>query len=114
MLVSWAWRCLWLRLGKQKNFSSMKLPPRVHNSGHWTEDACPVSQFEQHVRAIAGWPLGTPERAHDVEMENLIGRDVEAWPAILKEPSAHLTLYGKTEVRPGRKMGHVNRLKPKS
>lgn len=91
-----------------------EIAPRVHNSGHWTEDACPVSQFEQHARAVAGWPLGNPERAHDVVMENLIGHDVDAWPELLKESNAHLTLYGKAETRAGRKMGHVNRLTPKT
>ncbi|WP_102868851.1 5-(carboxyamino)imidazole ribonucleotide synthase [Pseudovibrio exalbescens] len=89
-----------------------EIAPRVHNSGHWTQDACPVSQFEQHVRAIAGWPLGNPGRTSDVVMENLIGHDVDAWQEILHEPNARLTLYGKTETRDGRKMGHVNRLLP--
>jgi 5-(carboxyamino)imidazole ribonucleotide synthase len=88
--------------------------PRVHNSGHWTEDACGVSQFESHVRAIAGWPLGPTARHADVVMTNLIGRDVETWPKLAAEPGARLHLYGKREVRPGRKMGHVNRLKPNS
>ncbi|MDX5595454.1 5-(carboxyamino)imidazole ribonucleotide synthase [Pseudovibrio sp. SPO723] len=87
-----------------------EIAPRVHNSGHWTEDACPVSQFEQHVRAIAGWPLGNPGRTSDVVMENLIGHDADAWQSILSEPNARLTLYGKAETRDGRKMGHVNRL----
>jgi 5-(carboxyamino)imidazole ribonucleotide synthase len=85
--------------------------PRVHNSGHWTEDACLTSQFEQHIRAIAGWPLGDVTRIADVEMKNLIGADVENWAALAADPSAHLHFYGKGEARPGRKMGHVNRLK---
>jgi 5-(carboxyamino)imidazole ribonucleotide synthase len=88
--------------------------PRVHNSGHWTEAACAVSQFEQHVRAIAGLPLAAPLRHCDCIMENLIGADVGRVPAILAEPNAVLHLYGKAEVRPGRKMGHVTRLLPRT
>ncbi|MTI16565.1 5-(carboxyamino)imidazole ribonucleotide synthase [Rhodobacteraceae bacterium RKSG542] len=91
-----------------------EIAPRVHNSGHWTEDACQVSQFEQHVRAVAGWPLGSAERDYDVVMENLIGHDADSWKDILAEKNARLTLYGKAETRDGRKMGHVNRLAPKS
>jgi 5-(carboxyamino)imidazole ribonucleotide synthase len=87
--------------------------PRVHNSGHWTEDACAVSQFENHIRAIAGWPLGSTTRHSDVVMTNLIGDDVANWPALAAAPDARLHLYGKREVRSGRKMGHVNRLAPK-
>lgn len=86
--------------------------PRVHNSGHWTEDACLVSQFEQHVRAIAGWPLGSAERHSDVVMENLIGEEAGQWRDILADPAARLHLYGKAEMRAGRKMGHVNRTRP--
>lgn len=89
-----------------------EIAPRVHNSGHWTEDACQVSQFEQHVRAVAGLPLGAVDRHADVVMENLIGTDAERWREILAEPAATLHLYGKAEIRPGRKMGHVNRLRP--
>jgi 5-(carboxyamino)imidazole ribonucleotide synthase len=88
--------------------------PRVHNSGHWTEDACSVSQFENHVRAIAGWPLGRPVRHFDVEMTNLIGAEIDDWERLAGEPGARLHVYGKREVRPGRKMGHVNRLRPRS
>jgi len=88
-----------------------EIAPRVHNSGHWTEDGCLVSQFEQHARAVAGWPLAGTERLCDVEMENLIGADADRWQAIAAEPGAHLHLYGKNETRPGRKMGHVNRLR---
>ncbi len=87
-----------------------EIAPRVHNSGHWTEDGCLVSQFEQHVRAIAGWPLGSAERFADTEMENLIGRDADQWRHILADPAARLHLYGKSEIRDGRKMGHVNRI----
>jgi 5-(carboxyamino)imidazole ribonucleotide synthase len=89
-----------------------EIAPRVHNSGHWTMDAARTSQFEQHVRAICGWPLGDAGRHADVAMTNLIGNDVAAWRELLAEPGARLHLYGKGEVRPGRKMGHVNRLSP--
>jgi len=89
-----------------------EIAPRVHNTGHWTMDACAVSQFEQHMRAVAGWPLKPVVRLADCEMENLIGDDVRNWQAIAAEPNACLHLYGKSEVRPGRKMGHVNRLYP--
>jgi 5-(carboxyamino)imidazole ribonucleotide synthase len=85
--------------------------PRVHNSGHWTLDGALCSQFEQHIRAIAGWPLGaTRHHGAAVEMRNLIGDDVNAWPDILRDPGASLHLYGKAEARPGRKMGHVTRV----
>ncbi|WP_029004466.1 5-(carboxyamino)imidazole ribonucleotide synthase [Azorhizobium doebereinerae] len=87
-----------------------EIAPRVHNSGHWTQDGAVTSQFEQHVRAIAGWPLGDARRLGRAEMVNLIGDDVEQWLSLLAEPGAHLHLYGKDEARPGRKMGHVNRL----
>lgn len=86
-----------------------EIAPRVHNSGHWTQDAAETCQFEQHVRAIAGWPLGSAGLIAPVEMENLIGDDVDRWQSILAEPGARLHLYGKAEARPGRKMGHVNR-----
>ncbi len=85
--------------------------PRVHNSGHWTLDACAVSQFEQHIRAVAGWPLGDPGRHSDAVMENLIGDDVHSWRALADEQNTCLHLYGKRDARPGRKMGHVTRLK---
>jgi 5-(carboxyamino)imidazole ribonucleotide synthase len=84
--------------------------PRVHNSGHWTEDACAASQFENHVRAIAGWPLASTERHADVVMTNLIGAEAEKWRQLAAEPATRLHLYGKTKSRPARKMGHVNRL----
>jgi 5-(carboxyamino)imidazole ribonucleotide synthase len=89
-----------------------EIAPRVHNSGHWTQDGCLVSQFEQHIRTVAGWPLGDTERHSDVTMENLIGADAARWAEILAEPGARLHLYGKAEARPGRKMGHVNRVRP--
>jgi 5-(carboxyamino)imidazole ribonucleotide synthase len=91
-----------------------ELAPRPHNSGHWTIDACTTSQFEQFVRAVCGLPLGSPERHSDAVMKNLIGDDVRDWRAFLAEPAAKLHLYGKTEIRPGRKMGHVTRLSAKS
>ena len=84
--------------------------PRVHNTGHWTLDGCTVDQFEQHIRAIAGWPLGATAATHRVEMTNLLGDDVDAWPRLAREPETRLWLYGKGAARPGRKMGHVNRL----
>ncbi len=85
--------------------------PRVHNSGHWTQAGCAVDQFEQHIRAIAGWPLGDGGRYADVEMENLIGDDVLRVPEIAHESGAQVHLYGKAEARAGRKMGHVNRVR---
>jgi 5-(carboxyamino)imidazole ribonucleotide synthase len=91
-----------------------EIAPRVHNSGHWTIDACLVSQFENHVRAIAGWPLGSTERHSDAVMNNLIGADVERWRALAGEDNTALHLYGKAEARAGRKMGHTTRLLPKS
>jgi 5-(carboxyamino)imidazole ribonucleotide synthase len=87
-----------------------ELAPRPHNSGHWTIDACAVSQFEQLVRAICGLPLGDPARFADAVMENLLGGEVERWRAILAEPGARLHLYGKAAIHPGRKLGHVTRL----
>ena len=91
-----------------------EIAPRVHNSGHWTLDACAVSQFENHVRAIAGWPLGDTARHSDAVMTNLIGADVEKWRMLAAEPMTCVHLYGKAEARPGRKMGHLTRLYPKS
>ncbi|RWP61737.1 5-(carboxyamino)imidazole ribonucleotide synthase [Mesorhizobium sp.] len=87
-----------------------EIAPRVHNSGHWTEAACIVSQFEQHIRAVAGLPLGNPGRHFDCVMENLIGDDMLRVPALLAEPDLMLHLYGKAEARPGRKMGHFTRM----
>jgi len=87
-----------------------EIAPRVHNSGHWTLDGASVSQFEQHVRAVAGWPLGKPVRHGRVEMVNLIGSEVEDYRAWLSVPGAAVHLYGKSAVRPGRKMGHVTRV----
>ncbi|MBP2298683.1 5-(carboxyamino)imidazole ribonucleotide synthase [Azospirillum picis] len=90
-----------------------EMAPRPHNSGHWTMDACATCQFEQLVRAVCGLPLGSVERLADAEMTNLIGDDVDRWPDLLAEPGVRLHLYGKAEARPGRKMGHVNRLLPR-
>ena len=81
----------------------------MHNSGHWTQDGSLVDQFEQHIIAVAGWPLSDASRIASIEMENLIGDDMDRLPSIRAEPAAALHLYGKTQTRPGRKMGHVNR-----
>jgi 5-(carboxyamino)imidazole ribonucleotide synthase len=90
-----------------------ELAPRPHNSGHWTIDACATSQFEQLVRAICGLPLGSTERHSDAVMKNLIGDEVQTWRDAVADPSARLHLYGKRDVLPGRKMGHVTRLRPR-
>ncbi len=87
-----------------------EIAPRVHNSGHWTLDACLVSQFENHIRAVAGWPLGATARHSDAVMTNLIGPDADGWRALAGEAGTAVHLYGKREARPGRKMGHVTRL----
>ena len=87
-----------------------EMAPRVHNSGHWTEAACVISQFEQHIRAVAGLPLGNPDRHSDCVMTNLIGDDILALPEWLRLDDTLVHLYGKTEARPGRKMGHVTQL----
>jgi 5-(carboxyamino)imidazole ribonucleotide synthase len=90
------------------------MAPRPHNSGHWTMDACVTSQFEQFIRAVAGLPLGATERHSDAVMRNLLGKECESWAEILSDPAARLHLYGKSEPRPGRKMGHVTRLSPRN
>ncbi|MDB2439097.1 5-(carboxyamino)imidazole ribonucleotide synthase [Hellea sp.] len=87
-----------------------EIAPRVHNSGHWTQDAACVDQFELHIRAIAGWPLGDTAPKHTVEMTNLIGDDVDHWKSLAEDPKTFLHLYGKRDVKPDRKMGHVNRI----
>ena len=87
-----------------------EIAPRVHNSGHWTEAGAVIDQFEQHIRAIAGWPLVDPVRHSDAVMTNLIGDDLDQVPEIAAETGAKLHLYGKVEARPGRKMGHVTRV----
>ncbi|MEM9432616.1 MAG: 5-(carboxyamino)imidazole ribonucleotide synthase [Pseudomonadota bacterium] len=88
-----------------------EIAPRVHNSGHWTQNGCVIDQFEQHIRAVAGWPLGDGSRHADVVMENLIGSDMDKVPSLASDPSVALHLYGKSEVKSGRKMGHFNRLR---
>jgi len=102
------------REGEMPHLIVNEFAPRVHNSGHWTIDACLISQFENHVRAICGWPLGDVARHSDAVMTNLIGADVDAWPMLAAEPGTAVHLYGKAEARPGRKMGHVTRLFPKT
>ncbi|WP_108502110.1 5-(carboxyamino)imidazole ribonucleotide synthase [Paracoccus indicus] len=87
-----------------------EIAPRVHNSGHWTQAGCAVDQFEQHIRAVAGLPLGDGKRYADVVMENLIGDDMDRVPELLSTPGVQVHLYGKGDPRPGRKMGHVNRI----
>ncbi|MBM9594436.1 5-(carboxyamino)imidazole ribonucleotide synthase [Roseitranquillus sediminis] len=89
-----------------------EIAPRVHNSGHWTMNGCAVDQFEQHIRAIAGWPLGDGARHADVTMENLIGEEVAGVLRLAAAPGHALHLYGKAQVRSGRKMGHINRVSP--
>ena len=84
-----------------------EIAPRVHNSGHWTIEGAASSQFDQHIRAICGWPLGPTTRLGRIEMRNLIGQDIDRFAALLAEPDAHPHHYGKDRARPGRKMGHV-------
>jgi 5-(carboxyamino)imidazole ribonucleotide synthase len=96
--------------GATRSLLVNEIAPRVHNSGHWTIDGASVSQFEQHIRAIAGWPLGKPVRHGAVEMLNLIGSEVNDYAKWLTVPGAFVHLYGKTAVREGRKMGHVTRI----
>ncbi|MEM6974346.1 MAG: 5-(carboxyamino)imidazole ribonucleotide synthase [Pseudomonadota bacterium] len=87
-----------------------EIAPRVHNTGHWTIEACATDQFSQHIRAVAGWPLAEARRHADAVMENLIGDDAAAWERLAAEPGVALHLYGKAEIRPGRKMGHVTKI----
>lgn len=89
-----------------------EIAPRVHNSGHWTIDGSVTSQFEQHVRAICGWPLGSTRRHGRIEMSNLLGDDIHRWRELLGQEGACVHIYGKHEARPGRKMGHVTRVFP--
>ena len=89
-----------------------EIAPRVHNSGHWTQDGCVCDQFEQHVRAVAGWPLG-PTAAHArIEMTNLLGNEIKRWKALAADPMMRMHFYGKRDAKPGRKMAHVNRVLP--
>ena len=87
-----------------------EIAPRVHNSGHWTQNGCAIDQFEQHIRAVAGWPLGDGKRHSDITMENLIGDDMNSIATLAAEPNTALHLYGKADIKEGRKMGHVNRI----
>ncbi|MBR9842452.1 MAG: 5-(carboxyamino)imidazole ribonucleotide synthase [Rhodobacteraceae bacterium] len=91
-----------------------EIAPRVHNSGHWTQNGCAVDQFEQHIRAVTGLPLGDGQRHANVVMENLIGDDLDQITELLRSGDTALHLYGKAEAKPGRKMGHVNRIHPKA
>ncbi|MFZ4124979.1 MAG: 5-(carboxyamino)imidazole ribonucleotide synthase [Rickettsiales bacterium] len=88
-----------------------ELAPRPHNSGHWSMDGAPTSQFEQHIRAICGWALGDTTARSKCEMINLLGDEWQQWQEYAKQPEAHVHLYGKTESRAGRKMGHVTIVK---
>ncbi len=90
-----------------------EIAPRVHNSGHWTMDACVISQFEQHMRAVAAWPLGSTFRHSDVVMTNLLGEEANLWSELAASPQTGLHLYGKTEARRDRKMGHFNKISPR-
>jgi 5-(carboxyamino)imidazole ribonucleotide synthase len=88
-----------------------EIAPRVHNSGHWTIEGAVTSQFEQHIRAICGLPLGSTKRVgSSAMMENLLGEEIYGWPALVAEPATHVHIYGKGEARPGRKMGHFTRV----
>jgi 5-(carboxyamino)imidazole ribonucleotide synthase len=86
-----------------------EIAPRVHNTGHWTLEACSISQFEQHMRAVCGWPLGDARRHCDAVMDNLLGEEINDWKRWAAEPGTALHIYGKREAQPGRKMGHVTR-----
>jgi 5-(carboxyamino)imidazole ribonucleotide synthase len=103
---------LFLEMSGEPRLFVNEMAPRVHNSGHWTIDACVISQFEQHVRAICGWPLGTVARHSDAVMDNLLGDGVHRWPELARRPDTAVHIYGKTRTEPGRKMGHVTRLYP--
>jgi 5-(carboxyamino)imidazole ribonucleotide synthase len=96
--------------GDRESVVVNEIAPRVHNSGHWTIDGAVTCQFEQHIRAVCGWPLGDARRRERVEMLNLVGADVELWTKLAAEGATKLHLYGKSEMRAGRKMGHATRL----
>jgi 5-(carboxyamino)imidazole ribonucleotide synthase len=104
--------CVELFVTKDGRFLANEIAPRPHNSGHWTIDACMTSQFEQLVRAICGLPLGSVERMANAEMKNLIGEDVAQWRKAVVDPAAKVHLYGKKDIRAGRKMGHITRVLP--
>ena len=99
---------------KGQRILANEIAPRTHNSGHWTIDACAASQFEQHVRAVCGLPIASSTRHSDAIMINLIGDDILKTASYLKKPNACVHIYGKTDVKPGRKMGHITLLKPLS
>jgi 5-(carboxyamino)imidazole ribonucleotide synthase len=101
-----------LDFARKEELCVNEMAPRVHNSGHWTLEACTVSQFENHVRAVAGWPLGSTARHSDAVMTNLVGREHDGWLKLATEPGACVHLYGKHDPRAGRKMGHVTRVSP--
>ena len=101
-----------LRQSQGESLLVNEIAPRVHNTGHWTIEGSPLSQFEAHIRAVAGWPVPSTARFADAEMTNLIGADADTWAMLAAEPGAALHLYGKAQARPGRKMGHVTRLFP--
>jgi 5-(carboxyamino)imidazole ribonucleotide synthase len=95
---------------KDNHVYANEIAPRVHNSGHWTLDGCYISQFEQHIRAVCGWKLGTTENHSQAVMTNLIGDEINNWQIYANKPNAQIHIYGKSEVRAGRKMGHVTEL----
>ena len=97
-------------IGRTGRIYVNEIAPRVHNSGHWTIDACCVSQFEQHIRAVAGWCLPLPHRHSDAEMTNLLGNDIDDWARHSVAADTALHIYGKQDVQAGRKMGHITRL----
>ena len=103
----------YMGVGAQEPLVVNEIAPRVHNSGHWTLDACPVSQFENHIRAVAGWPLGSTGRHSDAVMTNIIGPEADSWGERAARGGDCLHLYGKGLARPGRKMGHVTKLSPR-
>jgi 5-(carboxyamino)imidazole ribonucleotide synthase len=98
--------------GAEEHLVVNEIAPRVHNSGHWTLDGAMTSQFEQHIRAVCGFPLGSTRRHGRVVMENLIGDQIHAWRDLMGERGACVHIYGKHEARAGRKMGHVTRVYP--
>jgi 5-(carboxyamino)imidazole ribonucleotide synthase len=101
--------------GGEMRLIANEIAPRVHNSGHWTIEACAVSQFENHIRAVAGWPLGSAERFANARMINILGAESANWSRLLSEnPGRSLHLYGKGEPRSGRKMGHFTELSRRS
>lgn len=98
----------------RENLLVNEFAPRVHNSGHWTQNGCAIDQFEQHIRAICNWPLGDARRHADVIMVNIIGKDVSSVHELAGKSDHAIHLYGKSEARPDRKMGHANKISPAS